>query len=82
MLQIYCKNNQSYIKVENGSSLLEILRDLNLQMPYPVVSAKVNNKAEGLTFRVYTNKDVEFLDLTGYAHICPFRMLRALQGCQ
>ena len=64
MLQIYCKNNQSYIKVENGSSLLEILRDLNLQMPYPVVSAKVNNKAEGLTFRVYTNKDVEFLDLT------------------
>ena len=64
MLQIYCKNNQSYIKVENGSSLLEILRDLNLQMPYQVVSAKVNNKAEGLTFRVYTNKDVEFLDLT------------------
>lgn len=64
MLQIYCKNNQSYIKVENGSSLLEILRDLNLQMPYPVVSAKVNNKAEGLTFRLYTNKDIEFLDLT------------------
>ena len=44
MLQVYCKNNQSYIKVENGSSLLEIYRDLNLQMPYQVVSAKVNNK--------------------------------------
>ena len=64
MLQIYCKNNNTYINANHGSSLLEIYRELDLQMPNPVVSAKVNNKAEGLTFRVYTNKDVEFLDLT------------------
>ena len=32
-------------------------------MPYGPVSAKVNNKVESLTFRVYNNKDVEFLDL-------------------
>ena len=32
-------------------------------MPFPPVSAKVNNKAEGLHYRVYNNKDVEYLDL-------------------
>ena len=32
-------------------------------MPYGPVSAKVNNKVEGLHYRVYHNKDVEFLDL-------------------
>lgn len=32
-------------------------------MPYGPVSAKVNNKVEGMHYRVYNNKDVEFLDL-------------------
>jgi len=33
-----------------------------IQLPYPVVSAKVNNVSQGLKFRVYQNRDVEFLD--------------------
>lgn len=33
-----------------------------MQMPYPVVSAKVNNASQGLKFRLYQNRDVEFLD--------------------
>jgi hypothetical protein len=36
----------------------------NLEMPYGPVSAKVNNKVEGLNFKVYYNKDIEFLDIT------------------
>ncbi|MGL5957401.1 MAG: nucleoside kinase, partial [Phocaeicola sp.] len=36
---------------------------LQLNLPHGVVSAKVNNKVEGLTFQVYHNKDVEFLTL-------------------
>ena len=32
-------------------------------MPYGPVSAKVNNKVEGLHYRLYHNKDVEYLDL-------------------
>lgn len=32
-------------------------------MPYGPVSAKVNNKVEGMHYRVYNNKDIEFLDL-------------------
>lgn len=43
---------------------MEIYKGFGLNMPYGVVSAKVNNKVEDLNFRVYYNKDVEFLDVT------------------
>ena len=40
---------------------MDIYYGFNLNFPYQVVSAKVNNRSEGLNFRVYNNKDVEFL---------------------
>lgn len=64
MLQIYCKNNNSTREFPEGSSLLDIYNGFNLAMPYSPVSAKVNNKVESLDFRVYYNKDIEFLDIT------------------
>lgn len=64
MLQIYCKNNNSTREIPEGSSLLDIYNGFNLAMPYGPVSAKVNNKVESLDFRVYYNKDIEFLDIT------------------
>ncbi len=64
MLQIYCKNNNSTREFPEGSSLLDIYNGFNLVMPYGPVSAKVNNKVESLDFRVYYNKDIEFLDIT------------------
>lgn len=63
MLQIYCKNNNSTREFPEGSSLLDIYNGFNLAMPYSPVSAKVNNKVESLDFRVYYNKDIEFLDI-------------------
>lgn len=63
MLQIYCKNNNSTREFPEGSSLLDIYNGYNLAMPYGPVSAKVNNKVESLDFRVYYNKDIEFLDI-------------------
>ena len=63
MLQICCKNNNISKEFPIGSALLEIYQGLNLDFPYQVVSAKVNNRSEGLNFRVYNNKDVEFLDV-------------------
>ena len=64
MLQIRCKNNGITKSFPEGSSLLDVYQEFapELQMPYPVVSAKVNNAAQGLKFRVYQNRDVEFLD--------------------
>ena len=63
VLQICCKNNNISKEFPIGSTLLEIYQGLNLDFPYQVVSAKVNNRSEGLNFRVYNNKDVEFLDV-------------------
>ena len=64
MIQIRCKNNKKTLKVATGSTLSEIFSQLDMQMPYPPVSAKVNNKVEGLNYRVYNPKDIEYLDIT------------------
>ena len=63
VLHIRCKNNKKTQEVPIGSTLSDIYKEINLQMPYGPVSAKVNNKVEGLHYRVYHNKDIEFLDL-------------------
>ena len=64
MLQVCCKNNGITKSFPEGCSLVEVYQALaaDLQMPYPVVSAKVNNTSQGLKFRLYHNRDVEFLD--------------------
>ena len=64
MLQIRCKNNNVTKSFAEGSSLLEVYQEFadELNMPYPVVSAKVNNASQGLKFRLYQNRDVEFFD--------------------
>ncbi|WP_288575784.1 nucleoside kinase [uncultured Prevotella sp.] len=64
VVQIRCKNNKKVINSAIGSTLSEIYDASGLDMKYGPVSAKVNNKVEGLNFRVYHNKDVEYLDLT------------------
>ena len=63
-IQIRCKNNKKSQKVEIGSTLFDIFSAFGLQMEYGPVSCKVNNKVEGLHYRVYNNKDVKFLDMT------------------
>ena len=63
VLHIRCKNNKKTQEVPIGSTLSDIYKEINLQLPYEPVSAKVNNKVEGLHYRVYHNKDIEFLDL-------------------
>ena len=63
MLQIYCKNMNLSKEFPEGSSLLDIYKGFKLEMPYTPVSAKVNNKVEGLTYKAFNNKDVEFLNI-------------------
>ena len=63
MLQIYCKNINKSKKFPIGISLLDIYSAFELDIPYGPVSAKVNNKVESLTFRLYNNKDVEFQNI-------------------
>ncbi len=60
---IRCKNNKKTLKVAIGSTLSDIFSQSGLKMDYGPINAKVNNKVEGLHYRVYNQKDVEFLDL-------------------
>ena len=64
MLQIRCKNNNITKSFPEGASLLDVYQEFadELKMPFPVVAANVNNTPQGLKFRLYQNRDVEFLD--------------------
>lgn len=64
VIQIRCKNNKKSLKVEIGSTLFDIFSAFDLKMTHGPVSARVNNKVEGMHYRVYNSKDVEFLDMT------------------
>ena len=63
VIQIRCKNNKKSQKVEIGSTLFDIFSAFDLKMTHGPVSARVNNKVEGMHYRVYNSKDVEFLDM-------------------
>lgn len=62
-IQIRCKNNKKIKNFAIGSTLSDVFREFNLEMDYGPISAKVNNKVEGLNYRAYHSKDVEFLDI-------------------
>ncbi len=63
MIEIRCINNMTTRSVPEGTSLVDALKAFpELRFQYPVVSAKVNNVSQGLKFRVYQNRDVEFVD--------------------
>ena len=62
-IKIRCKNNKKTLNISIGSNLSEIFFQSGLQMEYGPISARVNNKVEGMHYRVYKPKDVEFLDL-------------------
>jgi len=60
---IRCKNTKKTLETSIGSTLSEIFSQTGLEMEYGPVSARVNNKVEGMHFRVYKPKEVEFLDM-------------------
>ena len=63
MVQVYCKNTKETKRFPEGTSLVQVLSEFNFEHPYPIVSAKVNNVSQGLKFKVYQNKDIEFIDV-------------------
>ena len=64
MIQVYCKNTGTYKSFREGTTLLDMLPAFVFDRPYPIVSAKVNNVSQGLKFRVYNSRDIEFCDAT------------------
>lgn len=66
MVRIFCKNTGTYKEFLEGTPLLDIAPQFEFDKPYEILAAKVNNVAEGLRFRVFHNRDVEFLDYRTY----------------
>ena len=67
MLKIFCKNTGTFQEFQEGTTLLEMLPAFDFERPYDILSAKVNNVSEGLKFRVFNNRDVEYLDFRSYS---------------
>ena len=63
-ITVFCKNNGEQRQVPLGASLLDAYQLFDLHMEHGPMSARVNNKVEGLKFRLYNPKVVEFLDVT------------------
>jgi uridine kinase len=62
-VRIRCKNTGSSIDVPMGCNLQEVADMLGIKMEYGPYIAHVNNKVEGMHFRLYKPKDVEFMGL-------------------
>ena len=62
MLQIYCRNTKTTKSFPEGTTLQEMLPEFDFEKPYEIVSARVNNVPQGLRFKVYNNRDVEYVD--------------------
>ena len=63
-IEIVCKNNGKKIEVPVGATLEEVYQQTGLELRHGAISALVNNKVEGMHFRIYKQKEVEFLDIT------------------
>ena len=61
---IRCINTGQLMQVPMGSTLEEVYQMTGLKMEYGPIVARVNNKMEGMHFRLFNDKDVEFLDIT------------------
>lgn len=86
-VNIRCKNTGKTHKVPSGFRLEDVYEMLELNLPYGCTSAKVNNKVEGLHYALFSDKDVEFLDITSpsglrtYTRSLFFVLYKAVAEC-
>ena len=63
-IKIHIVNNDKTVDAPIGSTLEEIYQTSGMQMTHGPISAHVNNKVEGMHYRLFSQKEVEFLDIT------------------
>ena len=63
-VRVTCVNTNSSRDIKIGSTLEELIEVFGVKMPYLIANAKVNNRTESLSYRVYRPKIVEFVDLS------------------
>ena len=63
-VKVHCLNTDEKKEIPIGTSLVDLIGEFAIKSPYLITNARVNNKTESLTYRVYRPKKVEFVDLT------------------
>ena len=66
MVKIFCVNTQTSAMFPEGTTLMDMLPAFEFEKPYPILCAKVNNVSQGLKYRAFNSRQVEFLDYTSY----------------
>ena len=66
MVNIFCVNTKTSMTFPEGTTLMEMLPSFEFDRPYPILCAKVNNVSQGLKYRAFNSRKVEFLDYTSY----------------
>ena len=66
MVKIYCVNTGTSKEFQEGVTLMDMLPEFDFERPYPILCAKVNNVSQGLKYRAFNSRQVEFLDYTSY----------------
>lgn len=75
-LKVYCANIGEYLPVNGGMTLSDIYEGIRTRIPFVPVCARVNNKAEDLSFPVFTPKMIEFMPVDSPSgHRCYIRSL-------
>ena len=82
LVTIYCKNNRQFVQIPCGTSLQALYEQLALDLPYPVIAARVNYKVQSLNFLSYKPKDIEFIDASSESgRRCYIRTLSMVMAC-
>jgi uridine kinase len=63
-VRVNCLNTNEYKEIPVGTSLIDLIDIFGVKSNYLIANAKVNNKTESLSYRVYRPKTVEFVDLS------------------
>ena len=63
-VKVSCLNNGQTYEIPMGSMLKDAYKTMGVQMKYEPILAHVNNKVEGMHYRIYKPKNIEFLDIT------------------
>ena len=66
MVKIHCVNTKILLPFPEGTTLMDMLPEFEFEKPYPILCAKVNNVSQGLKYRAFNSRQVEFLDYTSY----------------
>lgn len=63
-IEIFCENNKQKKSYAPGTTLLDVVEDMQIELKSQVIAAYVNNELKGLIYEIYTPITVKFIDIS------------------